>query len=347
MSGRADDDAAQPAGIQPKSVRPDRPAEYVPVRIPTILWISYLSAVCGCISAVALIGIYRLSVSSISAISSRMSILTVTPVSDYAGTAFFREGELLALIFCFGLGSFISGLVLAARSDDGSMSFMKLDFPSYASWHWRHQLLVTICIACLSLAHAIVQSEADKIPSYVSGALPKSGAFVFSVLLLSFTSSILSTMLTLHHHLLLRAANHTSTLYDIFWGLGFALRARTCRYLWKAQLLFWTAAGFVAGACIGANAYMATLKYSAIIVPIAMLAPLWIAGLAVIVARRIRPRLHTAAASLAAATPPHAVGDFAPEARRVSVFVASGSNHGDVSYRRLYAWAFFNSFVGG
>jgi hypothetical protein len=346
MSGRSDDDAAQHAGIRPKSVRSDQPGEYVPVRIPTILWISYLSSVCGCISTVALIGIYQLSVNSISAISSRMSILTVTPVSSYAGTAFFREGELLALIFCVGLGSFISGLVLAARSHDGSMSFMKLEFPSYASWHWRHQLLITICIACMSLAHAMVQSESDKIPSYVSGASPKSGAFVFSVLLLSFTSSILTTMLILHHHLKLHAANHTSTLYDIFWGLGFALRARSCRYLWKAQLLFWSAAGFVAGACIGANAYMATLKYSAIIVPISMLAPLWIAGLAVIVVRRIRPQLHSAAASLAPATP-HAADDFVPKARRVSIFVGSGSNHGDVSYRKLYAWAFFNSFVGG
>jgi hypothetical protein len=275
-----------------------------------------------------------------------MSILTVTPVSSYSGTSFFREGELLALIFCFGLGSFISGLVLAARSDDGSLSFMKLEFPSYASWHWRHQVLITICMACLSLAHAIVQSESDKIPSYVSGALPKSGTFVFSVLLLSFTSSILSTMLTLHHHLLLRAANHTSTLYDIFWGLGFALRARSCRYLWKAQLLFCTCTGFVAGVCIGANAYMTTLKFSAIIVPISMLAPLWIAGLAVIVARRIRPQLHSAS-SLAAAKRPHAADDFVRKAKQISVFVSSDSNHDNVSYYKLYAWVVFNSFVGG
>lgn len=346
MSSLADDNAAQPAGFQPKSRRPDRSAERVHLRIPTILWISYLSAVCGCIATVSLSGIHRLSVNSISAITSRMSILTVTPVSSYSGTAFFKEGELLALIFCFGLGSFVSGLVLAVRSDDGSVSFMKLEFPSYASWHWQHQLLITICIVCLSLAHAIVQSESDKISSYVSGALPKSGAFVFSVLLLSFTTSILSTILTLHHHLLLRAANHTSTLYDIFWGLGFALRARSFRYLWKTQLLFCTVAGFVAGACIGANAYMATLKFSAIIVPIIMLAPLWIAGLAVIVAQRVTP-LRSCAASLAAAKPPPAAHDFAPRARRVSVFVNSGSNYGAVFCRKLYAWAFFNSFVGG
>ena len=65
---------------------------------------------------------------------------------------------------------------------------------------------------------------------------------------------LLSFLLTLDQSLLLRAANHTATVYDIFWALGFALRARDCRYLWKAQMLFWTLGGYVTGVVIGANA---------------------------------------------------------------------------------------------
>jgi hypothetical protein len=104
-------------------------SEHVPIRFRTIVWISYLSAVSGCIAALALKSLFRLSVSSISAITSRVSILTVTPVSSYSGAGFFSQAELFALVFCFGLGSFVSGLILTARSSDGSLSLITMHFP--------------------------------------------------------------------------------------------------------------------------------------------------------------------------------------------------------------------------
>ncbi len=300
----------------------------------------------GCIAAVALKGVFRLSVSSISAITSRFSILTVNPVSSYSGASFFSPAELFALVFCFGLGSFVSGLILTARSSDGSLSLITMDFPSPASWHWRHQLLITICICCLAVSHAIVDSESDKIPSYLSGALPKSAASVFSVLLLSFTSSTLSTFLTLHDLLLLRAANHTSTLFDIFWSAGFALRAWDCRYMWKAHLMFWTFAGFVAGACIGANSFETTLQFASIIVPTVMLVPLWIAGLVFIIVRELR--LRSASALKPRGFEPESV-DAIPlssfiEARRPTIIVANGNKRVILC---LSAWALYCSFVAG
>jgi hypothetical protein len=301
--------------------------------------------VSGCIAAVALKGVFRLSVSSISAITSRVSILTVTPESSYSGASFFSQAELFALVFCFGLGSFVSGLILTARSSDASLSLITMDFPSPASWHWRHQLLITICICCLAVSHAIVESESDKIPSYLSGALPKSAASVFSVLLLSFSSSILSTFLTLHDLLLLRAANHTSTLFDIFWSAGFALRARDCRYLWKSHLLFWTFAGFVAGACIGANSFETTLQFASIIVPIVMLVPLWFAGLVFIIVRELR--LRSASALKLRVVEPGRV-DTIPLSSvieaRPTVIVA---NDNKKVLLCLSAWAFYCSFVAG
>ena len=320
-------------------------SEHVPIRFLTIVWISYLSAVSGCIAAVALKGVFRLSVSSISAITSRVSILTVTPESSYSGASFFSQAELFALVFCFGLGSFVSGLILTARSSDASLSLITMDFPSPASWHWRHQLLITICICCLAVSHAIVESESDKIPSYLSGALPKSAASVFSVLLLSFSSSILSTFLTLHDLLLLRAANHTSTLFDIFWSAGFALRARDCRYLWKSHLLFWTFAGFVAGACIGANSFETTLQFASIVVPIVMLVPLWFAGLVFIIVHELR--LLSASALKPRVVEPGRV-DTIPLSSvieaRPTIIVA---NDNKKVLLCLSAWAFYCSFVAG
>ena len=59
----------------------------------------------------------------------------------------------------------------------------------------------------------------------------------------------------------MRGSAHTSTVFDIFWGLGFALRARDCRYLWKVHMLFWTLGGYVTGGVIGANACVQHVRH--------------------------------------------------------------------------------------
>ena len=168
------------------------------MRPPTLAWIAYISAVCGCIASVALKGICKISVNSLSAITSRMGILTVTPASDYLGASDFNPGQLFGIVIFFGLGAFVSGLVLTAQTVDGTKALMKLDYPTITSWTWSHQLLITICIISLAVSDSIVINEASNVPAYLSGQLPKSASFVFAVLLLSFTSSIMSTFLTLH-----------------------------------------------------------------------------------------------------------------------------------------------------
>ena len=157
-----------------------------------------MSAVCGCIASVALKGIFKVSVNTVTGTTTRISILTVTPAADALGDNDFNAGQLLAVIVCLGLGTFFAGVVLTSRAIDGSMALIKIDSPTVASWRWRHQLLITVSICCLAVSNAIVQSEAASIPAYVSGLLTKSPAFVLSVLLLAFACSMLSTLLTLH-----------------------------------------------------------------------------------------------------------------------------------------------------
>ena len=89
---------------------------------------------------------------------------------------------------------------------------------------------------------------------------------------------------------MLRGGNFTSQVFDFFAGLGFAARARDLRYVWKSHMLFWCIAGFVAGACIGANAFENTLQANCIAVPVAMLGALWLYGAALLALRRLRGR---------------------------------------------------------
>ena len=168
------------------------------MRAPTIAWIFYMSAVCGCIASVALKGVFKLSVNSVSKITTIIGILTVTPAANYLSPSDLNAGQLLAVVLSFGLGSFFVGIVLTSRAIDGSMALIKMDYPTVASWRWRHQLLITVSICSVAVSNAIVQSEADLAPSYATGQLPRSPAFVFAALLLAFTCSMLSTFLVLH-----------------------------------------------------------------------------------------------------------------------------------------------------
>ena len=124
---------------------------------PTIVWISYMSAVCGCIASVALKGVFKVSVNSASSTTSRVGILTVTPAADYLGAAHFDAGQLLAVVLCFGLGGFFAGIMLTCRAVDGAVTLIKMDYPTVTSWRWRHQLLITVGICSLAVSSAIVQ----------------------------------------------------------------------------------------------------------------------------------------------------------------------------------------------
>jgi hypothetical protein len=255
--------------------------EHKPVNVCTVLWLLYVSSVCGCIFAVALKGIFGISIAAGSSLITDSAILISTPEDDLVRG--FSETALLAVTVFSGLGAFFSGVVLSTSSPRG-VSFIKLLFPSAGSWTLRHQLHVTVCIACLAVSHAIVTSEAVADCYRLVQTNP---AVLFSVLLLSFSMCAMSSLLTLNEALMLRGGNFTSQVFDLFAGFGFAAKSRDSRYLWKTNMLFWTIAGFVSGCCIGANSYEDTFRINSIVVPIIMLAPLWLAGIIFLVLHRV------------------------------------------------------------
>ena len=267
--------------------------EYEKVRAPTILWISYISSVCGCILAVALKGLFGISIASGSSVISDIAILMASKEDRFVG---FNEIALLAITLFSGLGSFFTGALLFSTAG-GKSAFISILFPSSKSWTWQHQLHVSVCMCCLAISHALVEKEidpklfdSDLRKSYLADLVTNSTAYVFSVFFLSFSMSAVSALLTLNSALNMRGGNFTSQVFDSFAGLGFAARARDCRYLWKSHMLFWSVAGFTAGCCIGANAIEQTFKTYSVTVPIIMLAPLWFFGAKLLIARRLSPK---------------------------------------------------------
>jgi hypothetical protein len=327
--------------------------EYESVSPVTLLWIAYISSVCGCIFSVVLKGLFGISIASGSSIITDIAIIIATPERDQIRG--FNEGALIAVTIFAGLGSFFSGLVLSSKgTSGGKASFIKMLYPSVDSWTLRHQFHVTVCMACLAAAHAIVASEVDpaqyKSLRYKSKLVQNSGAYLFAVLLLAFTMSALSTLLTLNQQLMLRGGNFTSQVFDCFAGLGFAARSRDCRYLWKAHMLFWSFAGFTAGSCIGANAYETTFAINSVSVPIIMVSPLWFTGVVFLVLRKWRS---SAAAAVGLnehliQQPVAASGSTEAAVKQV----AAGSNvpvagEYEVLDRKQFFWIAYCCFVAG
>lgn len=267
--------ASPTAGPVISNVLPKQNEEYRAISVPTILWIVYITAVSGCIGGISLKGIFMQSNSGMSAHVSHLAYSLISPDSNSS----IGSGGTFGIIASYAFGAFTSGVVLTAPASDGTLSLIKMSFPSVLQWTWRHQLLVTLCLCCLTLSHALVQdvtSSTAKMPS------PLCDSCVASLMLLSYTTAILSTFVSLNTALSVRGSNHTNTIIDIFQKLGFALRARDCRYLWQVHLLFWAVSGYIAGVCIGSHAFVATFKNYSILVPIIMLCPLSIYGLFVL-----------------------------------------------------------------
>ena len=325
--------------------------EYEPVRFLTLVWISYISLVCGCINAVS-ISIYTTFLTHLTGVTTRMSIGVVDP--GQAARIGFSSADILGIVISYGVAAFLTGLLLTNGTADGKWSYIKLDYPNVAGWKWQHQLLTSLCIVALAVAGAIVHGEAGNIPKYQARGA-KSPAFLTAIMLSTFAASILNGFLTLSQIMLLRASHLTGTMTDMFYGLGFAVRSRNCRFMWKVHLLFWTFAAFVAGAVIGANAYHTTFKYSAVLVPVIMLAPTWLFGAGLLVIQLLRRR-EAASAVLAsiAAQPDNANGvavavasDKAPAVAVVEAVMTRVAGEYEPIDIKYYAWAFYVSFIGG
>jgi hypothetical protein len=319
--------------VGPVSAPSKRNEEYRAVRAPVVIWVVYVTALSGCIAAISLKGIFM---QSNTGISSHISSLAYSLSSPADSNASIGSEATFGILASYALGSFTSGAVLTAPARDGSMSLIQMSFPSLLQWSWRHQLLVTLCLCCLTVSHRLVKDDAPspaKLPPH----------FVVSLMLLSFTSAILSSFVTLNSALTFRGSNHTNTIIDVFQKLGFALRARDCRYLWQVHLMLWALSGYIAGVCIGSHAFISTFKSSSILVPIIMLSLLSICGLCILLWQALHkfpvPKSTALRRMTAIAMTP------LPRAAVSSAPVKAGEFV--TLHPRMYIWHLYNAFACG
>ncbi len=220
----------------------------------------------------------------------------------------------------FGLAAFISGFTLTTRagdSIDGRLYPLKMNYPTAAHWRWRHQLLLSLCIACLTASHVIVRHTNAGNKYYIAGIDfsiddPSTSLFFAAWLLALFASGFLNALLMPGHLIALRAGNTSGTIQDIFLGVGFALRSRSLRYMWRVRLLLCAYVAFYLGGIIGSLVFQSSFGASAVIFPAILLAPLWLLGCVLLAIRYSQPDVYrTRARDLAASYVDSARGSIA------------------------------------
>jgi hypothetical protein len=187
--------------------------------------------------------LFGISIAAASSIISDTGILLATAEKEQVRGL--NEATLIVVTILAGLGSFFSCAILT-KQGNGSVALLKMRFPSLERCTLRHQLHATACISCLVASHLIADNEIHgsmfvshrrRRNTHLTTVVANQPAYLFSLLLFSFTMAAVSTLLTLHTHLMLRGGNFTSQVFDFFAGLGFAARAKDCRYLWKCHVL--------------------------------------------------------------------------------------------------------------
>jgi len=209
--------------------------------------------------------------------------------------------EFALTMFFYGLGAFISGFLLTTRmgqSVDGRIYPLRMNFPTPMHWRWRHQILLTFCMSCLAAAHALVRSANGDDKNYIAGITisifdSKTSSVFVAWMLTVFASGFLNAFTVTGSLITLRAGNVTGTVQDMFLALGFSLRSRSLRYVWRMRLLLCCFTGFYVGGIFGSLVFRSSFGASALLFPIFVLAPLWLIGAAMLSVRYSNPALYT------------------------------------------------------
>ena len=219
------------------------------------------------------------------------------PSSGAKGGNSYSSDEIALLLLVFGVSASVCGFTLtttAADSADTRLHHLKMNYPKPLSWSWRHQFLVSLCILYLGISHAIVQniSHADKHYIDTIGIDGSNNQIFFEACLLATAASAtLNSLLSQGHLIALRASHVTGTIHDIFLGLGFALRSRSLRLMWRVRLLSCTYIGFFVGGSVGSVVYQSSLGPSSVLLPVFLLAPVWLVGAAFLLLQLRREQL--------------------------------------------------------
>jgi uncharacterized membrane protein YoaK (UPF0700 family) len=271
-----------------KCLHPAVPGEYETFRYLHFAWVAYLPFVAGALNAIALQGIFRLSIAVTGAITS-IGIELRYPPCALAGPQTFSTVPLLCFVLAYGLACSVCGFIVTMPSATGRHAVRRLDYANIKEWRWKHQAMLSLCILSLCTAYGIARSfiGIDKdFAGTINYQAPGNAAFLFAFSCSAFAAGILNAFSSLGRRITLRSVHISGTINDIFLGLGFALRTRSLRFIWRVRALCCNLISFFTGAVIGSVIFHSSWGASALAFPIMMLTPLWLTGIGMLIARR-------------------------------------------------------------
>jgi uncharacterized membrane protein YoaK (UPF0700 family) len=265
------------------------PGEFETLDYLHFVWIMYLSFAAGALDAVGFVCVFRVFVTHVTGSATNMAFkLRYPPRMQDTGASSASSLTFACVILAFGLGCFVGGFALTSISATHNRQYVirRIDYPSSGTWKWQHQLIISLSIASLCISHAIardVSGGAKDFAATISLDIARNTAFILACALCSFAAGLLNTLSSLGRRITVRTTHVTGTINDIFLGLGYALRSRSARYLWRVRLLLLTWIAFFAGAAAGAALFYSSFGASAVIFPAALLSLGWAVGVGLMI----------------------------------------------------------------
>ena len=225
----------------------------------------------------------------ISDLITRMSMNFEFPTSSAKGVVSVTSGQIAVAIAAVSLSAFISGFVLTTNSHESQDGKMQMNYPTPMHWRWRHQLLLSIVLACLPPSQVIYQSFFGDEFNFVASnnfsvGDSSSWTFLASWYLLLFSTTFIAAMQ--HSGSIVTVRNTMGAmLLDLSMALGHTLRSRNLRYVWRIRLLLLCQAAFFVGGLTGSLVLRSSFYSSAVMYPFILFAAVWIQGFVLLVIR--------------------------------------------------------------
>jgi uncharacterized membrane protein YoaK (UPF0700 family) len=271
-----------------KCLHPAVPGEFETFHYLHFAWVLYLPFVAGALNAIALQGIFRLSIAVTGSVTSIGIGLMYSPRA-LDGPQTFSAVPLLCFVLAYGLACAVCGFIATMPTATGKHVISRLDYASIKEWRWKHQAMLSMCILSLCASYGIARSFIG-IDKDFAGTInykdPGNAAFLFAFLCAAFAAGILNTFSSLGRRIKLRSVHISGTINDIFLGLGFALRSRSLRFIWRVRALCFNLISFFIGAVIGSLIFHSSWGASALAFPIILLVPSWVTGIGMLISRR-------------------------------------------------------------
>jgi uncharacterized membrane protein YoaK (UPF0700 family) len=296
-----DVDFSTGADGEPQPLRSVTPGEYESIHYAHFVWIVYLAFIAGSLNAITLQGIFQQPSSNTSGRLTTLIYSVVSPpVPSARGNASSSFSAVACILLAFCLACFLCGFILTAPSSVHPSNYVirRIDYPNVSEWRWKHQAIVSLCIAslCVShgIAHAFVGSDKD-FAGAVSYQQPAYSGFLFACACSAFAAGILNSLSSFGRRITVRSAHVTGSVNDIFLGLGFALRCRSLRFIWRVRVLLINFLAFFAGGVCGSLVFLSSFGATAVIFPAILLAPLWVLGVGMLFVRKLNSKLRKSA----------------------------------------------------